>query len=84
MDYAIEAEGLGKRYGRRWALADCTLTVPAGQVAGLVGPNGAGKTTFLELAAGLLRPTTGTIRVRESAAAPRAPAATVTCRRRRR
>jgi ABC-2 type transport system ATP-binding protein len=67
MDYAIEAEGLGKRYGRRWALADCTLTVPAGQVAGLVGPNGAGKTTFLELAAGLLRPTTGTIRVRERA-----------------
>jgi ABC-2 type transport system ATP-binding protein len=38
--------------------------VPAGQVVGLVGPNGAGKTTFLELAAGLLRPTTGTITVR--------------------
>jgi ABC-2 type transport system ATP-binding protein len=67
VDYAIEADGLGKRYGRRWALADCTLTVPAGQVVGLVGPNGAGKTTLLELAVGLLRPTTGTIR-----AAPRA------------
>ena len=65
MDYAIEANGLGKRYGRRWALAECTLTVPAGQVVGLVGPNGAGKTTLLELAAGLLRPTTGTIRVRK-------------------
>lgn len=65
MDYAIEANGLGKRYGRRWALADCTMTVPAGQVVGLVGPNGAGKTTLLELAAGLLRPTTGTIRVRK-------------------
>jgi ABC-2 type transport system ATP-binding protein len=63
VDYAIEASGLGKRYGRRWALAECTLRVPAGQVAGLVGPNGAGKTTFLELAAGLLRPTTGTIKV---------------------
>lgn len=63
MDYAIEANGLGKRYGRRWALAECTLTVPAGQVVGLVGPNGAGKTTLLELAAGLLRPTTGTIKV---------------------
>lgn len=67
MDYAIEANGLGKRYGRRWALADCTLTVPAGQVVGLVGPNGAGKTTLMELAVGLLRPTTGTIRVRKRA-----------------
>ena len=65
MNYAIEANGLGKRYGRRWALAECTLTVPAGQVVGLVGPNGAGKTTLLELAVGLQRPTTGTIRVRE-------------------
>jgi ABC-2 type transport system ATP-binding protein len=67
VNYAIEANGLGKRYGRRWALADCTLTVPAGQVVGLVGPNGAGKTTLLELAVGLLRPTTGTITVRPGA-----------------
>jgi ABC-2 type transport system ATP-binding protein len=67
VDYAIEANGLGKRYGRRWALTDCTLTVPAGQVVGLVGPNGAGKTTLLELAVGLLRPTRGTIRVRQRA-----------------
>jgi ABC-2 type transport system ATP-binding protein len=68
VDNAIEANALGKRYRRRWALANCTLTVPAGQVVGLVGPNGAGKTTFLELAVGLLRPTTGTIRVRPRAA----------------
>jgi ABC-2 type transport system ATP-binding protein len=60
---AVEASGLGKRYGRRWALSDCTLTIPAGQVVGLVGPNGAGKTTLLGLAAGLLRPTAGTISV---------------------
>jgi ABC-2 type transport system ATP-binding protein len=59
----IEASGLGKRYGRRWALADCTLTVPAGRVTGLVGPNGAGKTTLLQLAAGLLAPDSGTISV---------------------
>jgi ABC-2 type transport system ATP-binding protein len=65
VDYAIEANGLGKRYGRRWALTECTLTVPAGQVVGLVGPNGAGKTTLLELAVGLLRPTTGTIKTRK-------------------
>jgi ABC-2 type transport system ATP-binding protein len=60
---AIQASGLGKRYGRRRALSDCTLTVPAGRVAGLVGPNGAGKTTLLHLAAGLLTPTSGTISV---------------------
>ena len=63
MNTAIEASGLGKRYGRRQALADCTLTVPAGRVAGLVGPNGAGKSTLLQLAAGLLEPDSGGIRV---------------------
>jgi len=59
----LEASALGKRYGRRWALSDCTLHIPAGRVAGLVGPNGAGKTTMLHLAVGLLKPTSGTIAV---------------------
>ena len=63
MSAALEASALGKRYGRRWALSDCTLRIPAGRVAGLVGPNGAGKTTMLHLAVGLLRPTAGTIAV---------------------
>jgi ABC-2 type transport system ATP-binding protein len=60
---AIEARGLGKRYGRRWALTDCTLTIPAGHVTALVGPNGAGKTTLISLATGMLAPTTGTVEV---------------------
>ncbi len=63
----IRTAALGKRYGgrwsKRWALADCTLEIPAAVVCGLVGPNGAGKSTLLNLAAGLLRPTTGTIEV---------------------
>jgi ABC-2 type transport system ATP-binding protein len=59
----LDAEALGKRYGRRWALSDCTLTIPAGRVTGLVGPNGAGKSTLLNLAVGLLRPTAGRISV---------------------
>ena len=63
MTAVLRATGLGKRYGRRWALTDCTLEVPPGRVVGLVGPNGAGKTTLLQLAVGLLRPTTGTIEV---------------------
>ena len=64
MTSALQAHGLGKRYGRRWALSDCTLDVPAGRVVGLVGPNGAGKTTLLRLVAGLLKPTSGDVRVR--------------------
>jgi ABC-2 type transport system ATP-binding protein len=63
MTAVLEARRLGKRYRRRWALADCTLSIPAGYVAGLVGPNGAGKTTLLHLAVGLLRPSAGTIEV---------------------
>jgi ABC-2 type transport system ATP-binding protein len=63
MTAVIEARGLSKRYGRRQALTDCTLSIPAGRVVGLVGPNGAGKTTLLQLACGLLRPTSGTIEV---------------------
>ncbi len=60
---ALEAVRLGRRYGRRWALRDCTLRLPEGRVIGLVGPNGAGKTTLLHLAMGLLRPSTGSVAV---------------------
>ena len=63
MRAVIETDGLGKRYRRQWALTDCTLSIPAGHVVGLVGPNGAGKTTLLCLAVGLLAPTAGTIEV---------------------
>ena len=63
MNAVLEAEGLGKRYGRRWALSDCDLQIPPGRVAALVGPNGAGKTTLLHLAVGLLSPTSGSIEV---------------------
>ena len=63
MTDALATLGLGKQYGRRLALADCTLDIPAGHVTGLVGPNGAGKTTLLSLAVGLLTPTAGHIEV---------------------
>ncbi|WP_405937942.1 ABC transporter ATP-binding protein [Streptomyces sp. NBC_00726] len=63
---ALEAEGLGMRYGGRrggWALRDCTFRLPTGAVCALVGPNGAGKSTLLALAAGFLRPAEGRLRV---------------------
>lgn len=63
MTVVIETNGLGKQYGRKWALRDCTLSIPEGKVVGLVGPNGAGKTTLLSLAVGLLTPTRGSITV---------------------
>jgi ABC-2 type transport system ATP-binding protein len=63
MTNALETVAVGKRYGRRWALNDCTLSVPVGRVVGLVGPNGAGKTTLLHLAVGLLQPSAGSVEV---------------------
>jgi ABC-2 type transport system ATP-binding protein len=59
----IETTGLGRRFGRTWALRNCSLAIPAGRVTALVGPNGAGKSTLLNLAAGLARPTEGDVRV---------------------
>jgi ABC-type multidrug transport system ATPase subunit len=63
MSNALETNKLSKRYGRTWALQDCTLSLPAGRVAALVGPNGAGKTTLLHLVVGLLEPTAGDVQV---------------------
>jgi ABC-2 type transport system ATP-binding protein len=63
MTAVIQTHGLGKQYGNHWALTDCTLSIPAGHVVGLVGPNGAGKTTLLHLITGMLAPTTGSIEV---------------------
>jgi len=60
---AVEAQAVGKRYGRTWALRDCTLAVPSGRVVALVGPNGAGKSTLLNMAVGLTVPTTGRVSV---------------------
>jgi len=63
MSTVLRAEGLGKRYGRRTALDDCTLEVPAGHVVGLVGPNGAGKSTLLKTLLGERGPASGIARL---------------------
>lgn len=58
---ALQATGLGLRYGHRWALRNCSLRVPEGSIVALVGPNGAGKSTLMHLAVGLLTPTEGSV-----------------------
>jgi len=60
---AIVTQNLRKRYGKKVAVADLTLTVERGEVFGFLGPNGAGKTTAVKMMLGLARPTTGEARL---------------------
>jgi heme exporter protein A len=61
--YAFEARDLCKRYGRRWALARVTFSLPVGKSLLLTGHNGSGKSTLLKLLATSVRPTVGGLRV---------------------
>jgi ABC-2 type transport system ATP-binding protein len=64
-DAVVTIEALTKRYDESGhvAIDNLTTLIKAGQVTGLVGPDGAGKTTLMRLMAGLLSPTSGTVRV---------------------
>jgi len=68
-DYAIEAEGLYKTYAGtkttppKLALNGIDLKIPRGSIFGLLGPNGAGKSTFINILAGLVRKSAGTVRI---------------------
>jgi ABC-2 type transport system ATP-binding protein len=59
----LELEHLTKRYGRAMAVEDLNLSIAPGEIFGFIGPNGAGKTTTIRMAAGLLAPSAGRVRV---------------------
>jgi heme exporter protein A len=63
---AIDANGIGKRFGSRWALRGATCRIEAGEVVGLFGANGSGKSTLLRILATLIRPNAGTARINGS------------------
>jgi len=59
----IELQNLCKNYGNKTAVEAINLKVDSGEVFGFLGPNGAGKTTTIKMIVGLLRPTSGTVKV---------------------
>ena len=58
---AIRIDHLYKKYGKKEALRDVSLTVPEGQIFGLIGPSGCGKTTLVKIACGILRADGGSV-----------------------
>jgi ABC-2 type transport system ATP-binding protein len=58
-EFAIDVQGMTKRFGDRIAVNQIDLQVRTGEVCGFLGPNGSGKTTFIRMLCGLLRPDAG-------------------------
>ncbi|WP_331377023.1 ABC transporter ATP-binding protein [Sinorhizobium chiapasense] len=63
MNETVQVAGIAKRYGKSTVVKDVSFTLRAGETVALVGHNGAGKTTLIKLMLGLIRPTTGAVRV---------------------
>jgi ABC-2 type transport system ATP-binding protein len=63
VELAVETTGLTRDFGSFRAVDHVGLAVPAGSFYGFLGPNGAGKSTTIKCLTGLLRPTSGTIRI---------------------
>ena len=63
MEFAVETHGLVRTFGSKRAVDGIDLKVPAGSFYGFLGPNGAGKSTTIKCLTGLLRPSSGQIKI---------------------
>ncbi len=59
----IQLRGVSKQFGKRWAVRELDLSVPRGEIFGLLGHNGAGKSTAIGMMLGQVWPTTGELRI---------------------
>lgn len=63
MDYIIETENLSKKFGKEIAVEGLNMKIKKGEIYGFLGPNGAGKTTTIRMLLGLMKPTSGSIKI---------------------
>ena len=61
-DLLLDVDALRKSYGEREAVRSISFSLGRGEIFGLLGPNGAGKTTTIEMIAGILEPSGGSIK----------------------
>ncbi|MFJ7736945.1 ABC transporter ATP-binding protein [Lysinibacillus sp. NPDC097287] len=63
MEYIVQTENLSKSFGKERAVAGLDLKIRKGEIYGFLGPNGAGKTTTIRMLLGLMKPTSGKIKI---------------------
>lgn len=63
MEYIVQTENLSKRFGKERAVSNINLKIRKGEIYGFLGPNGAGKTTTIRMLLGLMKPSSGTIKM---------------------
>src|ERR1700730_7145307 len=63
MSIMIHLDRVSKQYGRKTAVQELSLDIPAGELFAFLGPNGAGKTTTIKVMCGLLFPTSGSVSI---------------------
>ncbi|MFJ7733199.1 ABC transporter ATP-binding protein [Lysinibacillus sp. NPDC097231] len=63
MEYIVQTENLSKSFGKEQAVSNINLKIRKGEIYGFLGPNGAGKTTTIRMLLGLMKPSSGSIKI---------------------